>query len=127
MNDPQRGPQRADPMTTLRVLWASMVTSQLVLIIVTSLLPRADPPDETVALVLLLPMLSCGALSLSWGRLLAKDQPPQPRWIVRWALAEACTLMGLASWSAAGEIVPVVCSMLVGVMLVLVQWPREDA
>lgn len=127
MNNQQQVPQRSDPMATLRILWASMIFSQLVITFVTSLVPRATPPDELVALALLVPMLSCGVLSLLWGRLLAKGQPMQPRWIVRWALAEACTLMGLASWAAAGEIVPVVCSMAAGILLVALQWPREEA
>jgi hypothetical protein len=107
-------------------LWGAMCTSQLVFAGMTTVVPAAQPQDLQMAGLLGAAALGPAALSLLWGRLVATGAPLQTRWIVRWALAEATSLIGLVSWMVGGALVPAVAPMLAGFLLTVVQFPRGD-
>lgn len=116
---------RMDPRS-LWAVWGGILTSQMVFAALTRALPPAAPTDPQMAAILGMVGLGPAALTLSWGRLVAQGQPPQARWIVRWALAEAISLLGLVSWMTAGLLLPAAAMMGVGALLVLVQFPRDE-
>jgi hypothetical protein len=104
-------------------IWAAMCTSQLVIAGMTAIVPPAQPQDLQMAGLLGAVALGSAVMSLLWGRLVLPAQPPQQRWLMRWALAEACTLVGLVSWAVAGALVPAVAPMIAGFLLIVVQFP----
>jgi hypothetical protein len=116
-------PQRA---SNLWPIWGAMCTAQVVFAGMTAVIPPAQPPDLQMSALLGATALGPATLSLLWGRLVLPAQPPQQRWIVRWALAEACTLVGLVSWVVGGALVPAVAPMIAGFILILVQFPRSE-
>lgn len=113
-------------MQQLRILWVSMLTSQLVFPVLSWVLAdrSASAPDAVVGVLVGVGLLEA-ALSLAWGRAVALTPTPN-RSIIRWAFAEAVTLSGFTLVFLGGPPLAGGCLMATGFVLILVQPPTEQ-
>lgn len=125
-NNPKQSP--LDPikqLSVLRIIWGAMLTSHLSFAFVAAMQPSKES-DLTQGIILCIPALFSALGSLVWGRLIARSQPMQARWIVRWAFAEATALFGFVCWFTSSALAPTVAVMGLGFLLVAAQWPRIE-
>lgn len=83
------------------IIWGSMGTSHLLITAVTFMLPT-EGHNPGIAPFLVFPAMLAAGSSLALPALLRKPPPPLTVYILRWALAEAATLVGFLSYMFSG-------------------------
>ncbi|MCB9685279.1 MAG: hypothetical protein H6735_09595 [Alphaproteobacteria bacterium] len=109
----------------LPIVWMSIATSVAVFAVVAVVMPPMEGVQPGMAIPIGLAGLLPAAGSLLVGRAVLLELPTQTRWIMRWALAEAVAIMGLMVDLTGGPIWFAAALMGLGMLLVLVQYPRE--
>lgn len=126
MGESARAADGGMTMQQLRTVWLAMLVSQLAFpLILWTVSDRPSPAPDAVVMGIGAVALMEAALSLAWGRLVARTPAPT-RWIIRWAFAEAVTLSGFTLGFLGGPAVASAALMALGFVLIGVQPPREE-
>lgn len=89
------------PNPTSLILWSAFGATHLVLLLVSTLL--APTSHDPVLTFMVLPALSSAAVSVAAPRVFPAEMVVPTRFILRWALAEAASLMGFVAWFLSGD------------------------
>lgn len=110
----------------LPIVWMSIATSIAVFAVIAVTMPPLEGVSPDLALPMGLAGLAPAAGSLLVGRAVLREIPAHTRWILRWALAEAVAIMGLMVDLTGGPTAFSAALMGLGMLLLLVQYPREQ-
>ncbi|MEQ1503471.1 MAG: hypothetical protein ABMB14_14640 [Myxococcota bacterium] len=109
----------------LALIWVSVLSTQGVFGALIAFLPAGTSTEPLLWLSFALPALFTAGMSLAWGRVISPNVAGNGRWVVRWAMGEAVSLMGLTAHLVAGATGIAAVLVGLGFLLVLAQFPRE--
>lgn len=114
----------SSPLSTARVLWASLLMSIPILAVVT-LQMEAGPPTPQSEFVAFM-MLPNAIISVIIARFKRLPTPPQTRLIISYALAESVAIGGLMAWTMGARPLFAYGAMGLAALVHLVNFPTED-
>jgi hypothetical protein len=110
----------------LPLIWVVFLLTQLVITGVSFAVPAQPSLEPTLAYVFGFPALMAAGISVS-GDLWRPRVPQLQTWyILRWALAEAATIMGFASWYTSGERLVQFACLGLAIVAIGVGFPRRQ-